>query len=122
MDLIKRRNITLEVCPTSNLQTGIIPKLGQHPLFPFYKIGIPVTVNTDDPSISNTTLTDEFLVATGGAGVPLRALCDMILYAARAAFLPQAERDRLEDWFQAALSKHLSGSFPNILSGKSPEL
>jgi adenosine deaminase len=109
MDFIKRRNITLEVCPTSNLQTGIIPKLGQHPLFPFYKIGIPVTVNTDDPSISNTTLTDEFLVATGGAGVPFRALCDMILNAARAAFLPEAERDRLADWFQAALSKYLSG-------------
>jgi adenosine deaminase len=109
MDLIKREQITLEICPTSNLQTGIIPKLGQHPLFPFYQIGIPVTVNTDDPSISNTTLTDEFLVATGGAGVPFRALCQMILSAARAAFLPEPEKSRLVDWFTKALNKYTAG-------------
>jgi len=113
MDFIKRQQITLEVCPTSNLQTGIIPKLGQHPLFPFYKLGIPVTINTDDPSISNTTLTDEFLVATGGAGVPLKALCHMIIYAAKAAFLPEPERSRLVEWFRNALSKYVSGPLPD---------
>ncbi len=112
MDFIKRQQITLEVCPTSNLQTGIIPRLGQHPLFPFHQIGIPVTVNTDDPSISNTTLTDEFLVATGGAGVPFRALCQMILNAAKAAFLSDLEKERLIDWFAKALSKYTSGTIP----------
>jgi len=110
MDFIKRKQITLEVCPTSNLQTGIIPKLGQHPLYPFHQLGIPVTVNTDDPSISNTTLTDEFLVVTGGAGVPFRALCQMILNAARAAFLPEPEKTRLVEWFTQALSKYTSGA------------
>lgn len=105
IDLISQRRVTLEMCPTSNLQTGIIPKLGQHPMFAFYQIGIPVTVNTDDPSISNTTLTDEFLVATRGVGVPPRALRDMIMNAARAAFLPQLEKDRLVGWFQKALYK-----------------
>ena len=108
MDFIKRQRITLEVCPTSNLQTGIISKLGQHPLFPFYKIGIPVTVNTDDPSISNTTLTDEFLVATGGAGVTFRALCHMTLNAAKASFLPEPEKTRLVEWFRKALGKYTS--------------
>lgn len=110
MDFIKRENITLEVCPTSNLQTGIIPKLGQHPLFAFHQLGISVTVNTDDPSISNTTLTDEFLMATGGAGVPFRDLCQMILNAAKAAFLPEPEKTRLVNWFTQALSKYTSGA------------
>lgn len=113
MDFIRRRQITLEVCPTSNLQTGIIPRLGQHPLFPFYKIGIPVTINTDDPSISNTTLTDEFLVVTGGASVPFKALCHMILNAAKASFLPEPEKGRLVEWFQNALSKYVPGPFPD---------
>jgi adenosine deaminase len=108
MDLLKREQITLEICPTSNLQTGVIPKLGQHPLFPFYQIGIPVTVNTDDPSISNTTLTDEFLIAAGSANVPFRALCHMILNSAKAAFLPELEKARLVDWFTRALSKYIS--------------
>lgn len=113
IDMLNERQITLEICPTSNLQTGIIPKLGQHPLFAFYQIGIPVTINTDDPSISNTTLTDEFLVATRGAGVPFRAVPDMIINAAKAAFLPEPERKRLVEWFDSALSKSMANLPPN---------
>lgn len=111
VDMLKQRHMVLEMCPTSNLQTGIIPKLGMHPLFAFHQLGIPVTINTDDPSISNTTLTDEFLVATRGIGVPFRVLPQMILNAAKAAFLPEAERARLVDWFDKALKKSLAG-FP----------
>jgi len=112
MDFVKREQITLEMCPTSNMHTALVPKLAQHPLYPFHKIGIPVTINTDDPSISNTTLTDEFLVATGGAGVPFRALCQMIINAAKAAFLPEAEKNKLEAWFRDALSKYSTSTFP----------
>ncbi len=106
VDMLKKRQITLEMCPTSNLQTGIIPKLSNHPLFAFHQIGIPVTINTDDPSISNITLTDEFEVATRGANVPFRILPEIILNAAKAAFLPEPEKVRLVQWFEAALQKH----------------
>lgn len=115
IDLLKKHQATLEMCPTSNLQTGIIPKLARHPMYAFHQIGIPVTINTDDPSISNTTLTDEFLVATRGAGVPFKVLPQFILNAARAAFLPEAEKARLVDWFEKALSKSLSGLPLNTL-------
>ncbi len=107
MDLIRKRRIPLEMCPTSNLQTGVIARLNQHPLFAFDQIGIPVTINTDDPSISNTTLTDEFLVAAHGVGMPYRALPRLILNAAQEAFLPQPEKNRLVKWFQQAFSKNL---------------
>ncbi len=108
MDLLKQRQIPLEMCPTSNLQTGIVPKLAKHPLYPFYQLGIPVTINTDDPSISNTTLTDEFLVAGRGAGVPFPDLLQMILNAARAAFLPPNEKQKLIDWFKENLKPYMS--------------
>ena len=108
IDLLKRSQATLEMCPTSNLQTGIVPKLAKHPMYAFFQIGIPVTINTDDPSISNTTLTDEFLVAARGVGVPFRVLPEMILNAARAAFLPEPEKARLVDWFDKALRKSLA--------------
>ncbi|MBN1218390.1 MAG: adenosine deaminase [Anaerolineae bacterium] len=108
VELVRQHRMVLEMCPTSNLQTGIIPKFGKHPLFAFYQLGIPVTINTDDPSISNTTLTDEFLVAARGIGVPFRVLPEMILNAARAAFLPEPEKTRLVDWFEKALAKSLA--------------
>lgn len=100
IELLQNQHITLEMCPTSNLQTGAIAKLSYHPLFAFHQLGIPVTVNTDDPSISNITLTDEFLVANRGIGVPLRDLRQMTLNAAEAAFLPEPEKRRLIDWFK----------------------
>jgi adenosine deaminase len=101
IELLRSERITLEMCPTSNLQTGIIPRLSQHPLFAFHRLGIPVTINTDDPSISNTTLTDEFLVANRGIGVPFRDLRQITLNAAEAAFLPEPEKKRLVDWFKS---------------------
>jgi adenosine deaminase len=110
MDLLVKHQITLEMCPTSNLQTGVISRLGQHPLWAFQLVGIPVTINTDDPSISNTTLTDEYLVALRGIGIPLRALRQMVLTAAETAFLPAVERRRLVEWFQQALPPISTGN------------
>ena len=103
MDLLIQHHVTLEMCPTSNLQTGAISSLGQHPLWAYQQVGIPVTINTDDPSISSTTLTDEYLVALRGIGIPLRAIRHMVLTAAEAAFLAAPERQRLVEWFQQAL-------------------
>jgi adenosine deaminase len=113
IDLLSKRQAPLEMCPTSNIQTGIVSKLAKHPLFAFHQLGIPVTINTDDPSISNITLTDEFLVVTRGVGVPFRILPQMIMNAARAAFLPEPEKARLVDWFEKALNKRLSSFLLN---------
>jgi adenosine deaminase len=110
MDLIIRHNITLEMCPTSNLQTGVISSLGQHPLWAYQQVGIRVTINTDDPSISSTTLTDEYMVALRGIGIPLRGIRHMVLTAAQAAFLPDPERQRLVDWFHQALPPLSAGT------------
>jgi adenosine deaminase len=111
LDLLVKHRVTLEMCPTSNLQTGVISKLGQHPLWAYQQVGVPVTINTDDPSISSTTLTDEYLVALRGIGIPLRALRQMILTAAEAAFLSISERQRLVEWFRQALPSPSTGTF-----------
>jgi adenosine deaminase len=66
MDELIKTQVALEMCPTSNLHTGVITNLAHHPLSTYQKLGIRVTINTDDPSISNTSLTDEYLVAARG--------------------------------------------------------
>lgn len=110
VDLIKKQQVTLEMCPTSNLQTGIVSKLKNHPIFAYHQLGIPVTINTDDPSICNVTLTDEFIVATRGIGMPMHLLTDLTLNAARASFLPEAEKSNLIGWFEAALQDFANAS------------
>jgi adenosine deaminase len=100
MRLLKQRGITLEVCPTSNIQTGVTPTFTQHPLRRLYAAGIPVTINTDDPSVSDTTLSDEYVVAASTMGLTVKDVQLMILNAARAAFVDKDEREALEKHFQ----------------------
>ena len=60
---LARDRITLEVCLSSNLQTGAVDTLKEHPLRTFLDAGIPVTLSTDNPTVSATTLTQEYLLA-----------------------------------------------------------
>jgi adenosine deaminase len=103
IELLKRRGIPLEMCPTSNIQTGVVRFLGYHPLRPFYQIGLKVTINTDDPSVSNTNLTSEYFTAITGIGLRLQDVRRTILNSAEASFLPPAERAELVEWFRQAL-------------------
>ncbi len=97
---IRDRSIALEVCPTSNLQTGVVRALSHHPLPDLLALRLRVTLNTDDPSISDTTLTDEYLVATTVLGLELEQIRDCVFYAVDAAFLPDEEKRRLREQFQ----------------------
>ena len=99
MDLVRERGITLEMCPTSNIQTAAVKAITRHPLRAFHQIGLPVTINTDDPSVSNTTLTDEYVVAVRDVGVTVPEIKQMILTGVRAAFLRQSEKEQLEAVF-----------------------
>ncbi len=103
VQLVLRRGVALEVCPTSNLQTGVVRSLGSHPLRDLYRLGLRVTLNTDDPSVSNTMLTDEYVVAIQSIGLTMIELKNIILNGVRAAFLPAREKARLEKRMSQAL-------------------
>ena len=57
---LKRQNIHLEICPTSNLQTNIYDDLAQHPVDRLYRQGLSLSINTDARTISNTSLEEEY--------------------------------------------------------------
>lgn len=103
--LVRERDVALEVCVTSNLQTAVVRSLWQHPLPDLLALQLRVTLNTDDPSICDTTLTDEYLVATGPLRITPAALGGMIVNGVRAAFLPAAEKTALETRFRKELSE-----------------
>ncbi|MBC7223221.1 MAG: adenosine deaminase [Anaerolineae bacterium] len=106
--MLQERQVPLEMCPTSNLHTGVVKTIGAHPSRRYYQQGIPVTINTDDPSISNITLTDEYLVAVKGIGFTVQELRELILNAARAAFLPAEEKETLWRNLSEELARHLT--------------
>ncbi len=57
---LKRERIHLEVCPTSNLQTGIAREYAEHAVDKLYRSGVPLSINTDTRTITNITLTEEY--------------------------------------------------------------
>ncbi len=103
LELVYERGVTLEICPTSNLQTGVVDRFGLHPLSDLLALNLRVTLNTDDPSISDTTLTDEYRVAMLTMGVTLEQIKRMIMMGIEGSFQPPEDRERLADWFRKEL-------------------
>lgn len=60
MQLLARERTILELCPTSNVQTKAVPSLHEHPIRTFFDRGLAVTVNTDNMTVSGTTLDHEY--------------------------------------------------------------
>jgi adenosine deaminase len=101
--LAMERGIVFEVCLTSNVQTGVVPRLAEHPLCRMAALGLLTTINTDDPSVSDSTLTDEYTLAVEHLGFTVAEIKRSIITAAESAFLPPAERADLAAQFRTGL-------------------
>ena len=92
---VRDRRIPLELCPTSNVQTGAAPSIEEHPIRLLRQLSFRVTVNTDNRLMSGVTLSSEFhrLVETFGYG--WSDIEWLTINAMKSAFAPFDERLRL---------------------------
>ncbi len=87
--------IALEVCPSSNVALGLVPTLAEHPLPRLVDAGLTVTLNTDVPDVTGTTLTGEFSQAREIFGYPDRELATFATNAVTASFAPEDTKTAL---------------------------
>jgi adenosine deaminase len=80
------RGVTLDLCPTSNVQAGIVPSVEAHPLARLHRAGVLVTLSTDDTTVSDITLSDEYERAVRRIGLSLGELWAIDRHALDAAF------------------------------------
>ena len=92
IDEAHRRGLHFEVCPTSNVHTGIAPSVAKHPLRAMAAAGLSVSVSTDNRLMSGVTLSGELQAAHEQNGVSLDAIRQMMRTAAHASFLPESAR------------------------------
>lgn len=92
---LKENNIPLEICVKSNIQTNICASYKDHPLEYLYKNGIKTTINTDNMTVSNTTLTEEYLNILNETSLTYEDLVKMNINSLNAAFLTQEEKAKL---------------------------
>lgn len=105
VEMLFERGTVLEVCPTSNVHSGVVAEMGLHPLAELYRRGVRTTLNTDDPLVSNITLSDELAAVLKHTPLTLDDLRRQTLTAAQAAFLPPEQRAHLVSQFQEWLSE-----------------
>jgi len=91
------KNILLEICPTSNVQTNTIDKYSEHPIKDFYNAGIKVCVNTDNKTVSNITLNDEYLKLYKNFDFTIEDFINMNIMAIDKAFISEEEKQKIKD-------------------------
>lgn len=101
--LVRERGIPLEVCITSNVQTGVTASYDQHPVGRYVREGIAVALCTDNRLMSGVTLTDEYVHAHEQLGFTHPELVEIARSGFRCAFLPEEEKAELLAWFEGVV-------------------
>jgi aminodeoxyfutalosine deaminase len=105
VDYLRQRQIPLEVSPTSNVCLGVFPSLAEHNLPRLLAEGLYVTINSDDPPMFNTTLTNEYQACADLFRWDLETVQWLVLNAVRASFLPNERKSQMEREFKKTFAK-----------------
>ncbi len=95
LQYVRDHRIPLEMCPTSNVQTGAVESIEDHPIREYFDENLRVTINTDNRLMSGTTMTRELELVSGRLGFTLEEIRKLLLNGFKSAFLRYPERKRL---------------------------
>lgn len=105
LDYLREHQIWVEVCLTSNLHTGVVARLEEHPFRRFLEAGVPVTLNSDDPGVSQIDLAGEWVRAAQTFHLTPEELAQLALNGVEAAFVPEATRAMLRAEFETQIDR-----------------
>eukprot|EP01105_Mastigella_eilhardi_P005487 TRINITY_DN17187_c0_g1_i1.p1 TRINITY_DN17187_c0_g1~~TRINITY_DN17187_c0_g1_i1.p1 ORF type:complete len:761 (-),score=213.98 TRINITY_DN17187_c0_g1_i1:118-2400(-) len=95
MEYVISHEIALECCPTSNLHTKAIESIASHPIRKFFDAGVITVPCTDNTTVSNVTLTNEYLLLQDKFGFTVEEIVRLLDYGFRSAFITSTEKRRL---------------------------
>ena len=104
LELIRERGIPLEFCPTSNIQTKAVAGWDDYPIREYIRSGIVVTINTDNPTVSGTSMTEECRQIAERFGLGPGDIVRLMENAVEAAFLEESEKDALRAEFRSQVA------------------
>ena len=87
--------ITLEVCPSSNVDTNVVASMDKHPIKSLVNEGVLVTINTDNRTVSNTNLNREYRLLKDAFGFTDEDFLQFNMNAIEAAFISDDEKEEL---------------------------
>jgi adenosine deaminase len=101
LQLLKEKNIHLEICPTSNIQTDIYETIADHKVDWFYQNGYSLSINTDGRTLVGVSLCEEYQKLHQAFGWGAEEFRQCNLYALDAAFLPNDQKKALKQAIEA---------------------
>ena len=110
MDFLRERSILLECAPSSNLATGAVARLEDHPLRLFFDHGLLVCLNTDDPPLFQTDVLEEYRRAAQWFGFGREDFIRMNRDALEGCFAEEAQKTQLRNSFERRLAALNSGA------------
>jgi adenosine deaminase len=95
LNYLNDHRVPLEMCPSSNVQTGSVKDLASHPLRFYFDFGLRVTVNTDNRLVTDTSVTKELSLVHRAMGFELEDILTLLVQGFKSAFLPFREKSEL---------------------------
>jgi adenosine deaminase len=108
LNYVNDHRIPIEVCLSSNVQTGAVDALASHPLKFYFDYGLRVTINTDNRLITDTTLTQELWLAHKALGLSLEDITTVLVSGFKSAFLPFRQKQDMLRQVNAEIEKTLA--------------
>lgn len=99
VEYLKRERIAIEMCPVSNLRTGVVSSITEHPIREFYDKGLLVTVNSDDPSLFHTDMNNEYIQIHEHLNFSLAELFQISLNGIQTAFISDNRKLEMKQQF-----------------------
>ena len=99
VSFLKESQIPLEICVVSNVKTKVFETVEAHPIKQFFDDGLMVTVNSDDPTMFDTSITQEYLLLAQKLGFTLEDLRNLTMNGIEASFMSNREKESTKSQF-----------------------
>jgi adenosine deaminase len=101
MDALVESRIPLELCPLSNVRTGVVQSIDEHPARRFFERGIVITINTDDPKMFGNSLAEEYHLLEDRLGFSRQEIQALVLQGVHSSWMPKERKRVLADVISA---------------------
>ncbi len=100
LDYLREHRTPLELCPVSNVCTGVVRTITEHPIREYFERGLIISVNTDDPMMFGTTLDKEYEMLVQECGFTRQEICRLILLGIESSWLSEDRKKSLAAGFE----------------------
>jgi adenosine deaminase len=109
---LAQTRIPLEMCPVSNFRTGVVKSLAGHPIGNFFRRGLRICVNTDDPQMFHTSLAEEYRQLVQDCGFSKQEIRALVLAGIESSWLSPEKKGQLIDQFQNDIAFQTDRTYP----------